>query len=118
VGKITLNSGCKGYRSLALLQSSVIAKAKSMKKEDRVSRVNFDFDCLEELGIRFNTSSSPINLEFKHVESHLDDLKHASYEISELEKEINEQEWKNHQMSKHYAYSVTVYILIRISAVA
>jgi hypothetical protein len=117
VGKITLNSGCKGYSSFALLQTSVIVKAKSMKKEDILSKVNFDFDCLEELGIRFNTSSFPINLEFKHVASHLDDLKHASYKISELEKEIIEQEWKNHQMSKHYAYSVIVYILVSILAV-
>jgi hypothetical protein len=116
VSKIPLNSGCKGYSSFALLQTSVIVKAKSMKKEDILSKVNFDFDCLEELGIRFNTSSSPIKLEFKHVASHLDDLKHASYKISELEKEITEQEWKNHQMSKHYAYSVIVYILISILA--
>jgi hypothetical protein len=117
VGKITLNSGCKGHSSFALLQSSVLVKAKSMKKEDIVSRVNFDFDCLQKLGIRFNTSNSPINLEFKHEASHLDDLKHASYKISELEKEINDQEWKNHQISKHNAYSVIVYVLISIFAV-
>jgi hypothetical protein len=117
VGKITLNAGCKGYSSFALLQTSVIVKAKSMKKEDILSKVNFNIDCLEELGIRFNTSSSPINLEFKHVASHFDDLRHASYKISELEKEISEQEWKNHLTSKHHAYSVIVYILVSILAV-
>jgi hypothetical protein len=88
VGKITLYSGCKGYRSVALLQAKIMEKTKAIKKEDIISRIHMDEDCLEELGIRFNTSSSPVNIEFKHVASHLEDLKHASYKISELEKEI------------------------------
>lgn len=116
VGKITLRERCKGYSAFALLQSSVIIKAKALKQEDKLSRVRLDWDCLEELGIRFNTSNILHKLEFKQIASHLDDLKHANYKISELEKEINEQEWKNHQLKKHHAYSVVVYILISIFA--
>jgi hypothetical protein len=114
VGKIALNPGCKGYSSVALLQTNVLLKAKAVKREDIISRIPFDLDCLEEIGIRFNTSNSPINFEFKHVASHLDDLRHASYKISELEKEINEQEWKNHQSSTHATYSTIVYIVLSI----
>jgi hypothetical protein len=88
VGKMKLASGCKGYSPVALLQSSIKVKTKVEKKEDIVSKVHLDIDCLEELGIRFNTTNSPINLEFRHVASHLDDLKHASYRITALEKEI------------------------------
>jgi hypothetical protein len=55
-----------------------------------------------------------INLNFKHIVSHLDDLKHAGYKISKLENEIREQEWKNHQIIKHSAYSAIVYILLSI----
>jgi hypothetical protein len=117
VGKMILYSGSKGYSSVALLQTNTVVKAKAIKREDIVSRIHFDLDCLEELGIRFNTSNSPINFEFKHVASHLDDLKHASYKISELEKEINEQEWKNHQISKHATYSALVYILLSIMGI-
>jgi hypothetical protein len=108
VGKITLNSGCKGYSSMALLQTSGLVKAKDVRKEDIISRIQIDLDCLEEIGIRFNTSNSPIDLEFRHVASHLDDLNHASYKISELEKVMDEQEWKNHQSSKHATYSTIV----------
>jgi hypothetical protein len=67
---------------------------------------------LEQLGIHSNTSISSINLEFKHIASHIDDLKYASYKISELEEAIKEQEWKNNQTSKHAAYSAIVYILL------
>jgi hypothetical protein len=69
------------------------------------------------LGIRFNTSNILHKLQFKQIASHLDDLKHARYKISELEKEINEQEWKNHQLKKHHAYSIIVYILVSIFAI-
>jgi hypothetical protein len=78
------------------------------------SRIPIDIDCLEELGIHSNISIASINLDFKHVASHLDDLRHASYKISELEKDIREQEWKNHQTSKHTAYSAMVYILFSV----
>jgi hypothetical protein len=88
-----------------------------VKGKDIISRIQFELDCLEELGIRFNTSNSPINFEFKHAALHLDDLKHASYKISKLEKEINEQEWKNHQISKHATYSKIVYVLLIIMGI-
>jgi hypothetical protein len=112
VGKVGLNAGCKGYSSFTLLQTSITVKAKSIKKEDILSRGQLDFDCLENLKLHFNSSKMPINLDFKHVVSHLDDLKHASYKMSELEKAIKEQEWKNHQVIKHSTYSVIVYILL------
>jgi hypothetical protein len=114
VGKISLSIGCKGYSTFALLQTSVTVKAKSMKGEDILSQIDLDFDCFKELKIKFNTSNLLTNFEFMHVASHLDHLKHASYKISDLEKEINEQEWKNHQLSKHSTYSVIVYILLSI----
>lgn len=46
--------------------------------------------------------------------SHLDDLKYASIKVSELEKEIKEQEWKNHQNINHTTYSVIGYITITV----
>jgi hypothetical protein len=75
---MTLNARYKGYSSFALLQSSVIVKPKAMKKEDILSQIHLDLDCLEELGIRFNTNNLPIKLDIQHVASDLYDLKHAS----------------------------------------
>jgi hypothetical protein len=107
-------TGCKGYTSFALLQASTKVKAKGIKGEDLLSRIPRDIDCLEELGIHSNISVASINLNFKHVVSHIDGLKHTSYKISELEKEIHEQEWKKHQAIKHTVYSAIVYIIFSI----
>lgn len=46
--------------------------------------------------------------------SHFSELKHASKKVSELEKEIQEQEWQNHQQFYHGTYSVLVYVLLVI----
>jgi hypothetical protein len=111
IGKLNINTGCKGYGTSAMLQTSVILKTNSsLKGDDELSQLPLRFDCCEELRLEFNVSSLPLNTEFKHVASHLDDLKHASFKISELEKEIKEQEWKNHHMIKHTAYSIMMYI--------
>lgn len=109
VGKITLRKQCKGYSAFAFLQTNLI-----IKEEDKISRVRLDWDCLEELGIHFNTSDPLPTIQFKRIASHLDDLKHASYKISELEKEIKEQGWKNHQSKKHQTYSVVIYTLLSL----
>jgi hypothetical protein len=116
VGKLSLNVGCKGYTSFAFLQTSTKVKSGNIKGEDLLSRIPIDIDCLEQIGIHSKISIASINLEFRHIASHIDDLKHASYKISELEEAINEQEWKNNQTSKHAAYSVIVYILLGITS--
>jgi hypothetical protein len=82
VGKITLSKQCKGYSAFALLQPNLIIKAEALKEEDKISKVKLDWDCLEELGISFNTSNPLPKIQFKQIASHLDDLKHASYKIS------------------------------------
>jgi hypothetical protein len=117
VGKLSLYTECKGYTSSVFLQTNVKVKSKGIKGEDLLSRIPIDIDCSEELGLISNVSIADIKLDFKHVVSHLDDLKHASYKISELEKEIKEQEWRNHQKIKHSTYSVIMYILISILGV-
>ncbi|XP_023723395.1 uncharacterized protein LOC111873154 [Cryptotermes secundus] len=109
VGKLSLYTGCKGYTSFAFLQAKVKVKAKGIKGEDLLSRIPIDSHCLE--GLEFHSN---IKLHFKHVVSHIDDLKRASYKISKLEKEINEQEWRNHQKLKHSTYSAIVYVLLTI----
>jgi hypothetical protein len=117
VGKLTLDAGCKGYTSIAFMQTKVKVKAKGIKGEDLFSQIPLDIDCLEAIGLHSNLSISSIKLDFRRVVSHVDDLKHASYKISELEKEIKEQEWRNHQKIKHATYSAIVHILFSIIGV-
>jgi hypothetical protein len=59
-----------------------------------MSKVNLDFDCCEELGMKFNISSVHLNTSFKHIVSHLNDLNIASHRVSEVEKMTKEQEWR------------------------
>jgi hypothetical protein len=115
IGKLSINTGCKGYGNSASLQTSFTVKVNSsMKGDDVLSQTPLNFDCCAELGVKFNLSSLPVNFEFKHIASHLEDLKHASFKISELEKEVKEQEWKNRHMSKQTAYSAITYGLLGI----
>lgn len=84
-----------------------------------MSRVNLEYDCCEELGMKFNISSILLNSNFKHIVSHLDDFKIASHMVSEVEQIMKEQEWKRLHTVSHNKYSVLVYIcstLIRLFA--
>jgi hypothetical protein len=95
IGKLDITSGCRGYSKIALLQTqSVIAINSSEYENDLMSKANLDFDCCEELGIKFNISSIHLNASFKHIVSHFDDLNIASLRVSEVEKMIKKQEWR------------------------
>jgi hypothetical protein len=47
-------------------------------------------------------------MKFKHTVSHLDDLRYASYRVSDLEKEVQGQEWKDKHLSSHVMVYITV----------
>ena len=55
-----------------------------------------------------------MNTSFKHIVSHLDDLRVASRRISDVENMIREQEWKGLHTSSHATYSALVYICLII----
>jgi hypothetical protein len=58
----------------------------SLKGEDVLSQILLKCDYCEELGLKLNVSSSPLSMDLKHVASHQDDLKHASFKLAESEK--------------------------------
>jgi len=55
-----------------------------------MSRVHLENECCEELNVKFKISALSLNTTFKHVVSHLDDLKIASRRISDVENMIRE----------------------------
>jgi len=63
-------------------------------ERDFMSTVHLEYDCCQELKMKFNISTIILNTSFKHIMSHLDDLKIASCRISDVENTIREQEWK------------------------
>ena len=81
-------------------------------ESDFMSRVPLEYDCCEELNVKFNVSTISLNTSFKHNVSHLDDLEVASRRISDVENMIREQEWKRLRTSSHNTCSVLVYICL------
>ena len=77
-----------------------------------MSKVHLEYDCCEELHVKFNISTLNLNTSFKHIISHLDDLKIASRRISDVETMITEQEWKRLHTSALHTYSALVYICL------
>jgi hypothetical protein len=83
MGKLGININCRGYSESALLQTrSVVTVNSSIQAKDLMSGVNFEHECCEELGMKFNLSSIHLNTNSKHIASHLDDLNIASHKIS------------------------------------
>ena len=50
------------------------------------STENLKFGCCEELNVKFNISAVSLNTGFKHIVSHLEDLKVADQRISDVKK--------------------------------
>jgi hypothetical protein len=114
-GKLKIQSGCKGYNKTALLSTeSEIRVNTSRNGGDLLSKVDSEFECCESLGISINLSHVDLDMKFKHVVTHVEDLKYASFKISELEKLTREQEWKNKHTQHHKTYSILVYIALSI----
>jgi hypothetical protein len=95
MGKLGININCRGYSKSAVLQThSVVSINSSVQAKDLMSIVNFEYECFEELGMKFNLSSIHLTTNSTHIVSHLDALNIASHKISEVECIIVEQEWK------------------------
>jgi hypothetical protein len=116
-GKLTIQVRCKGYSVTALLSTKSDIQANTSKYGgDLLSKVESPFECCENLGIPLNLSHIELDMKFKHVISHMEDLKYASFKISELEKIAREQEWKHKHTQYHKTYSVLGYIAITLIA--
>jgi hypothetical protein len=115
VGKLSVDSNCKGYRRAALLQPLRIGKAnKSIERENRLVQVEMHNDCCEDLGTRVDLSKLRLNLSFRQTVSHAEDLRYAIIKVEELEKHILEHEWMEKHSAQHHGYSIILYIVISL----
>jgi hypothetical protein len=74
MGKLKINTSCRGYSKSTLLQTySVITVNSSTQAKDLMSEVNLEYEYCEELSMKFNLSSTYLNKHFKHMVSYLDD---------------------------------------------
>ena len=111
--QIKNKSKLQGLWEVCVIPNAFLLSASNQGYEgDFMSTVHLEYDCCEELHVQFNISSLSLNTSFKHIESHLDDLKIASLRISDVETLIREQEWKRLHTSAHHTYSTLAYIFL------
>lgn len=114
-GKLKIQAGCKGYTKTAVLSTTSEVKVNATRTGgDLLSKVDAEFECCENFGSHINLSHIDLDMKFKHVVNQVEDLKFASFKISELEKLAREHEWKNKYTQYHTTYSVFAYIIVSI----
>jgi hypothetical protein len=112
-GRLSIDSTCKGYSMAALLQPLRSIKTNdASSKENRLVHIQLNNECCEELGTRVNLSKLNLNLNFRQIISHTDDLKYAGIKVRDLEKHILEHEWKEKHSVLYHGYSTIVYIIV------
>jgi hypothetical protein len=100
IGKLRISANFKGFGKSLFQTLSILNVDNPGYESDFISKENLEYDC-EELNVKFNTSNISLNTSFKHIVSHLDDLKIGSHRISDVENMIREQEWKRLHISSH-----------------
>jgi hypothetical protein len=113
IGKLGISADCKGFGKSALLQTHSVMNVDARGFEsDFLSKVHLEYDCCEELNVKLSISTMHLNNSYKHIVSHLDDLKIASCRVSDVENMIKEQELKRWHTSSHGTYSIFVYVCL------
>jgi hypothetical protein len=113
IGKLGISANCKGYGKLAVFQThSIVDVGNPGYKCDFMSRVRLEYDCCKDFDVKVNISKINVNTTFKHVVSHLDDLKVASRRISDVEYTKRGQERKWLHTSSRNAYSTFTHVCL------
>jgi len=69
IRKLGINTNCKCYGNSALFQTHSILDASNHGYEsDFMSKVHLEYDCCEELHVKFNISTLNLNTIFKHID--------------------------------------------------
>jgi hypothetical protein len=113
IGKLGLREDCKGFGRSAHFQTHSILNVNNPGLEsDFLSKVDLHYDCCEDLNLKANLSNIKLNASFRHIATHLDNLKVESHKVSEIEHLIKEQEWKRLHTISHNTYSILVYVCL------
>jgi hypothetical protein len=86
-GKLTIQAGCEGYTKTTILSTLREIKVNASEiGDDLLSKVDAKCNCCEHLNSRIILNHTDLDMKFKHVINQVEDLKFASFKISELEK--------------------------------
>ena len=108
-GKLRLNNMCKGYGSRILIQTELTISTNNSDK-DIIPHLPLEFECCEVQGKNFSLNNIHLNLPLNNVVHHLDDLKVANHKVEEVERLIEEQEWKLKHSNMDYHLSFLSYV--------
>jgi hypothetical protein len=113
IGKLRISASCKGFGKAALFQTHAIPNMDhSSSESDFISKVNLEYDCCEKFKLKLNISHIHLNTSFRHVVSHLEDLRIGNNKVSNVENIIEERKRKRLHTTSHNTYSALVYTRI------
>ena len=111
--KLVLDPTCKCDSKAALLQPVRVIKADGSRSgNNQLIQVKSQNECCEELGTCLNLSTLKLDLNFRETISHADDLKYVGVKVKDLEKHIQEQEWRSRHFTIHHGYSIVLYVIV------
>jgi hypothetical protein len=89
---LLVNTGCGGYGTTVRLYSgSIVGHIYTQAKGNLLSQITLQCDYCKELGIRVNLSKLSLDLAYRKIVAHLNELKYASKKVSDLLEEVKEQ---------------------------
>jgi hypothetical protein len=113
--KLKLSNPCKGYRSRILIQTQLNISTNNTGKYI-IPHFPLELDCFELQGRNFSLNDIHLNLPLNNIIHHLDDLKVAKHKVEEVEKLIEEQDWKlrHSNMDNYLSFSLMWEWLLRL----
>lgn len=91
-GKLKLFKRCKCYGLNTFLQSEEVVKS-NVTNKDIIPTLNLTYDCCDE-DVTFKIDELEMHLPIKHTVTHIDELNVASHKIEEVNKLIDDEQWK------------------------
>jgi hypothetical protein len=108
-GRLGLHSNCKAYGTRVFIQAQVVLSTNNSEK-DIIPPLSLDYDCCEFMGKDFKLKNINLELPLKNVVNRLDDLRLASHKADEVNKLIQEQEWKIKHSASYSHSSLLSYV--------
>ena len=103
-GKMKLNNMCKGYGYRIQIQAQLNISINNTDK-GIIPHLPLEFDCCKFQGKNSSLNDIYLNLSLNNVIHHLDDLKVANHKVKEVERLIEEQDWKPRPSNMDYHLS-------------
>ena len=110
VGNLQVHTRCKGYSTSTLLYGrSIVGNTSVQITGDRLSHIDLQYACCEELGVKVNFSHLTLEIAYRKTVAHLDYLRYSSTRFFELLEEVNGQELKNNHVTYRNTQSASLF---------